>query len=210
MELALLLSYDGFLNMSKKDISTLDFAFHVGNGLFRCQKSFLHFVIWGNNFYIKIPFTIFFLFLVKKKTPARVPPIECAIKQHKQKSETIKSNSSAVEDFNTPPESPSLNSSASLNLNSKIEPTRNINNVFDKSAKDNDEKTTPPVPPPRTRRGLATKSAKNKLKELHIAAESLEIVANELVNIGETLDMSSSSSTTVPHNGKYIAKFSFI
>ena len=63
---------------------------------------------------------------------------------------------------------------------------------------------TPPVPPPRTRRGLATKSAKNKLKELHIAAESLEIVANELVNIGETLDMSSSSATTLPHNGNYL------
>ena len=60
------------------------------------------------------------------------------------------------------------------------------------------------MPPPRTRRGLATKSAKNKLKELHIAAESLEIVANELVNIGETLDMSSSSTTTVPHNGNYL------
>lgn len=44
----------------------------------------------------------------------------------------------------------------------------------------------PPVPPPRTRRGLATKAAKAKLQDLHIAAESLEIVANELLNIGET------------------------
>ena len=142
-----------------------------------------------------------YFFIVKQKKPARVPPIECAIKNQKQKSETIKSNNSVIEDFNTPPESPSLNSSASLSLSSKIEASRNIDNVFDKTRKNNDEKSTPPVPPPRTRRGLATKSAKNKLKELHIAAESLEIVANELVNIGETLDMSSSSSTTVPHNG---------
>ena len=143
-----------------------------------------------------------FLFVVKQKKPARVPPIDpISIKNQKQKSETIKSNNSVIEDFNTPPESPSLNSSVSLSLSSKIDTSRNIDNVFDKTRKNNDEKSTPPVPPPRTRRGLATKSAKNKLKELHIAAESLEIVANELVNIGETLDMSSSSSTTVPHNG---------
>ena len=44
----------------------------------------------------------------------------------------------------------------------------------------------PPVPPPRTRRGLATKAAKAKLKDLHLAAESLELVANELINIGDS------------------------
>ena len=44
---------------------------------------------------------------------------------------------------------------------------------------------TPPVPPPRTRRGLTSKAAKAKLKDLHLAAESLEIVANELLNIGD-------------------------
>ena len=123
------------------------------------------------------------------------------IESRKQKSETIKSNNSAFDDFNTPPESPSLNST-SLSLTSKSEtPRSNLDGVFDEKGKENDEKSIPPIPPPRTRRGLATKSAKNKLKELHIAAESLEIVANELVNIGESLDMSSSS--TVPQNGKH-------
>ena len=108
-----------------------------------------------------------FLFVVKQKKPARVPPIDpISIKNQKQKSETIKSNNSVIEDFNTPPESPSLNSSVSLSLSSKIDTSRNIDNVFDKTRKNNDEKSTPPVPPPRIRRGLATKSAKNKLKEL--------------------------------------------
>ena len=53
-------------------------------------------------------------FSVKKKTPPRVPPIDCAAIQQnrKQKSETIKSNTSGFEDFNTPPESPSLKSTS--------------------------------------------------------------------------------------------------
>ena len=130
----------------------------------------------------------------KKKKP-RVPPIDCA--NRKLKSETIKSNNSGLEDFNTPPESPSLNS-ASFSLASKSETP--LSNIEADTGKENDEISTPPIPPPRTRRGIASKSAKNKLKELHIAAESLEIVANELVNIGESLDMSSS---TVPNNCEY-------
>ena len=129
----------------------------------------------------------------------RVPPIDC---KRTQKSDTIKSNNSALEDFNTPPESPSLNS-ASLSLCSKTDNRSNLDEVLGGNLQENenDEKRVPPIPPPRTRRGMATKSAKNKLKELHIAAQSLEIVAHELVNIGESLDMSSSS--IVPQNGKH-------
>ena len=140
-------------------------------------------------------------FSVKKKTPPRVPPIDCAAIQQnrKQKSETIKSNTSGFEDFNTPPESPSLKST-SFSLSSKSETTQQISIGRAQDSADGaeqEEKSTPPVPPPRTRRGVS-KAAKNKLKELHIAAESLEIVANELVNIGESLDMSSSKA---PPNG---------
>ena len=140
-------------------------------------------------------------FSVKKKTPPRVPPIDCAAIQQnrKQKSETIKSNTSGFEDFNTPPESPSVKST-SFSLSSKSETTQQISIGRAQDSADGtekEEKSTPPVPPPRTRRGVS-KAAKNKLKELHIAAESLEIVANELVNIGESLDMSSSKA---PPNG---------
>ena len=146
-------------------------------------------------------FTLFVI--VKKKKPARVPPIDC---KRKQKSDTIKSNNSALEDFNTPPESPSLNS-ASLSLSTKTDNPSNFDEPLGGNLEENDEKSVPPIPPPRTRRGMATKSAKNKLKELHIAAESLEIVAYELVNIGESLDMSSTSP--VPHNGKPVQSINF-
>ena len=151
-------------------------------------------------------FTIFVS--VKKKTPTRVPPIDCVIEKRKQKSDTIKSNNSALEDFNTPPESPSLNSTG-LSFSSKADTPSNLDEVLGCKVNENDEKSVPPIPPPRTRRGLATKSAKNKLKELHIAAQSLEIVANELVNIGDSLDMSSSSST-VPHNGKRVESINIL
>lgn len=123
----------------------------------------------------------------------------------KQKSETMKSNNSAFDDYNTPPESPGLNST-SLSLSSKVETSGSTEFGFDSKGKENDEQSQPPVPPPRTRRGLASKATKNKLKELHIAAESLDIVANELVNIGESLDISSSSA---PHNGDEIKQYFF-
>ena len=90
--------------------------------------------------------------------------------------------------------------STSFSLSSKSETTQQISIGRAQDSADGaeqEEKSTPPVPPPRTRRGVS-KAAKNKLKELHIAAESLEIVANELVNIGESLDMSSSKA---PPNG---------
>ena len=137
---------------------------------------------------------------VKKKPEVRVPPIDCMMDSRKQKSETIKSNISNFEDYNTPPESPGLNS-ASLSLSSKVETSCSTEYGFDSKSKENDEQSQPPIPPPRTRRVLAINQTKNKLKELHIAAESLEIVANELVNIGESLDVSSSSA---PHNGDEI------
>ena len=70
---------------------------------------------------------------------------------------------------------------------------------YDIKNKENIDQSQPPVPPPRTRRGLATKAAKAKLKDLHIAAESLELTANELLNIGDRLDISSSA-----HNGNEI------
>ena len=145
-----------------------------------------------------------FFVSVKKQKPARVPPIDC---KRKQKSDTIKSNNSGLEDFSTPPQSPSLNS-ASLSLSSKADNPSNLEEALGGNLQENDEKSVPPIPPPRTRRGMATKSAKNKLKELHIAAESLEIVAYELTNIGESLDMSLTS--TVPHNGKHVESINIL
>lgn len=69
-----------------------------------------------------------------------------------------------------------------------------------------DEMSRPPVPPPRTKRGLATKAAKAKLQDLHIQAESLELAANELLHIGESLSttnpsVSSTSGTAAAAGG---------
>ena len=114
----------------------------------------------------------------------------------KQKSGTIKSNHSGFEDFNTPPESPSLNT--------EMETSRHSTEYgMDSKGREHENQSQPPIPPPRTRRGLATKSAKSKLKEMHIAAESLEVVANELVNMGESLEVPSLSA---PHNGNEIER----
>ena len=136
---------------------------------------------------------------VKKKHHADFSR-DSVLDRHKQKSATIKSTNSAFEDYNTPPESPNLNS-VSLSSSSKIG-TPSVDFDFDIKNKENIDQCEPPVPPPRTRRGLATKAAKAKLKDLHIAAESLELTANELLNIGERVDISSST-----HNGNEIVKY---
>ena len=147
---------------------------------------------------LHIPF--YFIFVTVKKKHHEHVAHDGMLDRRKQKSATIKSTTSAFDEYNTPPESPDLNS-MSLRSNSKME-TPSVEFDFDIKNKENNDQSEPPVPPPRTRRGLATKAAKAKLKDLHIAAESLEIAANELLNIGECVETSSSA-----HNGDEIVKY---